>query len=89
YNGCQINRSKYLVPFEFGFYYDPAPAKGRPDDYWGITFASGIEKKDLFSIDLSYEYRFGNNIGTSILKELKFKQDVNEHQLNLSFIIFL
>ncbi len=37
--------------------------------------------------DMAYQYRFGNNVGTSIMKEWDFSQDVEEHTVYSSLII--
>lgn len=76
----------YVIPLRGGVFYDPAPAQGSPDTFFGVSFGSGIAY-DRFVFDLAYQFRFGNNVGDSILKELDFSQDVREHTVYASVII--
>jgi len=76
----------YIIPLRVGAFYDPAPAEGSPDDYFGFSLGSGIAY-GRFIFDIAYQYRFGNNVGTSILKNLDFSQDVEEHTVYSSVII--
>ena len=79
-------KPKYVIPLRGGVFYDPAPAEGSPDDYFGFSLGSGITY-GRFIFDIAYQYRFGNNVGTSILKNLNFSQDVEEHTVYSSVII--
>ena len=79
-------KPKYVIPLRGGAFYDPAPAEGSPDDYFGFSLGSGIAY-GRFVFDIAYQYRFGNNVGTSILKNLDFSQDMEEHTIYSSVII--
>ena len=81
-------RPGYVVPLRGGVFYDPAPAEGNPDDFFGFSVGSGLAVK-RFVFDIAYQYRFGNNIGTYILPHLGFSQDVEEHILYSSLIVHL
>jgi len=81
-----VIRSKYAIPFRCGVFYDPAPAQGNPDDYYGLSAGSGIAA-GRFVFDIAYQYRFGNDVGTSILQGLDFSQDVEEHTVYSSLIV--
>lgn len=76
---------KYTVPVRAGVFYDPAPAKGSPDNYYGFSLGSGIGY-GRFIFDIAYVYRFGRDVGKS-LGAGKFSQDVDEHSLFTSLII--
>jgi long-subunit fatty acid transport protein len=76
----------YVVPVRGGVFYDPAPAEGSPDDYYGFSLGSGFAK-GRFIFDLAYQYRFGRNVGGSILQNLDFSQDVDEHSVYGSLIV--
>jgi hypothetical protein len=80
-----IITQKYIIPLCAGVFYDPAPAQGSPDDIFGVSLGSGIGI-GKFYIDLAYQYRFGNRIGDSILKNLGFSQDSTEHTLYSSVV---
>jgi long-subunit fatty acid transport protein len=82
-----INKEKqYLVPIRGGVFYDPAPAAGNPDDFYGIAMGLGFSKNEWFSLDIAYQYRFGNDTGYHLVKGREFSQDVDEHMVYLSLI---
>lgn len=75
----------YNVPFRFGLFYDPAPAEGTPDDYYGMSLGTGYDN-NRFMTDIAYQYRFGNDVGGAGLEHLNMTQDVQEHKIFLSLI---
>jgi long-subunit fatty acid transport protein len=77
--------SEYVIPFRGGLFYDPAPAEGKVDNYWGFSLGSGIGFKQYF-FDFAYQFRFGKNIGTSVLQDFGFSQNVFEHLFYMSLI---
>lgn len=77
---------KYVVPLRAGVFYDPAPAEGSPDDYYGISIGSGIAWGRIV-FDMAYQYRFADSVGDSILKSLEYSQDLEEHMVYSSIII--
>jgi long-subunit fatty acid transport protein len=79
-------KSNYVVPLRGGVFYDPAPAEGSPDDFYGFSLGSGFAR-GRYIFDIAYQYRFGRNVGGSILQSLDFSQDVDEHSLFASLII--
>jgi len=79
-------KSKYVIPFRGGLFYDPAPAEGSPDDFYGFSLGTGIVM-GKFVFDLAYQYRFGKDTGSHILPGLKFSQDIREHTLYSSLIV--
>jgi long-subunit fatty acid transport protein len=79
---------KYVIPLRCGAFYDPAPAEGSPDDFYGFSLGSGFAR-GRFIFDLAYQYRFGRDVGESILQNLDFSQDVDEHSVYASIIIHL
>jgi len=81
--------NKDSVTLRSGFFYDPAPSENGVDDYYGISVGLGLTKMPWFSIDLAYQYRFGNNVGETMLRHLNFSQDVHEHMIYSSIIYYL
>jgi len=77
---------QYTIPLRGGFFYDPAPAEGSPDDFFGFSLGSGIAV-GRFVFDIAYRYRFGNDVGTHYLEALDFSQDVDEHTVYASLIV--
>lgn len=87
--GTEYFFKEYEVPLRFGIFYDPAPAEGNPDDIFGFSVGSGFTYKHgiiRFIFDIAYQYRFGNKIGRSYLKNWGFSQDIEEHTLYSSII---
>ncbi|MDM8515830.1 outer membrane protein transport protein [Desulfobacterales bacterium HSG16] len=78
-------RPKSIIPIRAGFFYDPAPAEGSPDDFFGFSMGSGIAVGSCV-FDAAYQYRFGNGVGQSAFKHLGFSQDIDEHSFYASLI---
>jgi len=76
----------YVIPLRAGIFYDPAPSEGSPDNYYGFSLGTGISV-GKFVFDIAYQYRFGNDVGDSIISGYDFSQDVKEHILHSSLII--
>lgn len=77
-------------PLRLGAFYDPAPAEGSPDEFYGFSLGSGVFVKQArrnFALDIAYQMRFARDVGASILQNLGFEQDVTEHTLYTSMIV--
>ncbi|MGD9732106.1 MAG: OmpP1/FadL family transporter [Desulfamplus sp.] len=81
---------KFVVPLRAGLFYDPAPASGSADNYYGFSLGSGISYKKLV-FDAAFTYRFGNDVGTDIfnIEDVGFSQDVYEYKIYASIIVHL
>jgi hypothetical protein len=75
----------YLIPLRLGLLYDPGPAKGSPDPYYGCSIGSGVGIGP-FVFDLAYQYRFGRNVTSAVYQNMQFSQDVDEHTIYSSLI---
>ncbi|MCP4112725.1 MAG: hypothetical protein GY749_45560, partial [Desulfobacteraceae bacterium] len=85
----RVNNEKgYIIPIRGGIFYDPAPTEDSPDDFYGFSLGSGFTLNDKFSVDIAYQYRYGDDVG-SILEEFEFSQDVSEHTIYFSLIYYL
>ncbi len=83
------SREGYVVPVRAGLFYDPAPAEGSPDNIYGFSLGLGLTRDEWFSLDIAYQYRFGNDIGKSnIFQDRGFSQDLDEHTVHVSVIYF-
>lgn len=78
----------YLFPLTFGFFYDPIPAQGSPADVFGFSIGTGIAHKKYYSFDLAYQYRFGDDTAGFMLEAMNFSQDLREHTLYSSFVLY-
>jgi long-subunit fatty acid transport protein len=76
----------YVFPFRCGLGYDPAPAVGEADDFYTLNAGMGVQIYNRISIDLAYEFRWGNNVNKSNLTGIDGGQDVKTHRLLASLI---
>ncbi len=80
--------NQYTIPVRAGIFYDPAPQQGSPDDIYGFSLGSGFVWYDKFSFDVAYQYRFGSDLGTGTLTGVEFSQDLSEHTIYGSVIVY-
>ena len=76
---------KVVIPLRAGVFYDPEPAEGNPDDFWGFSIGSGIAYKN-FVYDIAYQYRFGRDVRTTTVGNENSSQDVDQHTIYMSVI---
>jgi long-subunit fatty acid transport protein len=79
-------KPQYTVPVRAGVFYDPAPAQGTTDKYFGFSLGSGIGI-GRFIFDVAYQYRFGTDVGKSLVQGLNFSQNVGDHSIYTSLIV--
>lgn len=79
--------TRLKIPFRGGVFYDPAPSQGSPDDFFGFSIGSGLVF-DRFSWDIAWQYRFGNEVSSAIMPGYGFSQDVREHTVYTSLIVY-
>jgi long-subunit fatty acid transport protein len=79
-------KGKYVIPARAGMFYDPAPAKNNPDDFFGVSLGLGLTRINRFSLDFAYQYRFGES--TSLLPHHRLSNDVDEHSFYFSLIMY-
>ncbi len=82
-----IIQDTYVIPLRAGLFYDPAPAEGSPDDYYGFSLGGGVAFEYL-ALDIAYQFRTGNDVGGSMFEEVNFSMDVTEHKVYSSLIIY-
>ncbi len=79
-------RESICIPIRAGFFYDPAPADGAPDDYYGLSLGTGLAYK-WFIFDIAWQYRFGDGVGSSGAEGSDFSQEIREHTVYTSLIV--
>ena len=82
-----VMKEKYIVPVRAGLFYDPGPSEKGKDEYFGFSLGTGLIFKK-YVMDIAYQYRFGNDVGESFLEHLGFSQDVREHKIYSSVILY-
>lgn len=80
-------KPKYIIPLRAGVFYDPAPARNSPDDFFGFSIGTGIGM-NRFSLDAAYQYRFGRDVGGSKPTQSDLSVDVDEHSFFTSIIFY-
>ena len=77
------------IPVRTGIFYDPTPAVGNPDDYYGFNFGIGVNFLEKYIFDIAYRYRWGNNVGDSVIYNYPgdFSTDVSEYIMYSSLIV--
>jgi long-subunit fatty acid transport protein len=76
---------KVVIPLRAGVFYDPEPAEGSADDFWGFSIGSGIAYRKIV-FDVAYVYRFGRDVRTVTVGNQDSSQDVDQHMVYMSFI---
>jgi long-subunit fatty acid transport protein len=79
---------KYVIPARCGIFYDPAPATKHPDDYYGFSLGTGVGI-GRFIFDIAYEFRYGRNVNSAIVRDMDFSQNVRSHTVYSSIIVHL
>lgn len=94
-------RAKFLPSLRAGAFYDPEPAGGRPDkwfglgrvtgksdDFYGVTLGAGVLIKDRVNIDAAYIYRWGDDVRKDTFGFAGTDADVDQHSLYFSTVIY-
>ncbi|MGA1874425.1 MAG: OmpP1/FadL family transporter [bacterium] len=84
-----IQRPERIIPLRAGAFYDPEPAEGSPDDFFGVSLGTGISYRGLFSLDGVYQYRFGRRKEAESMQGEKIPGHISQHYLTLSLIYYL
>ena len=82
-----IITEQFVFPVRGGIFYDPAPADGSPDDYFGFSLGGGIGYQ-RYIFDIAYQFRRGNDVNASMWQGENLPIDVTEHKLYCSLIMY-
>lgn len=83
-----VDYPRRIFPVRGGIFYDPEPAGGHIDHFYGISLGSGYSFGD-FVFDIAYQYRFGKKENAEILQGHQISSNVKQHYLYASMIIYL
>ena len=78
---------RQIFPIRAGIFYDPEPASGRVDNFYGVSLGSGFLLKN-FAFDIAYQYRFGEKKDVESLSSQKISSDIKQHYLYSSIIVY-
>jgi len=76
-----------VIPIRAGIFYDPEPAEGSPDDFFGFSIGSGVAYKGIV-YDIAYQYRFGRDVRSTKVGNQDSTQDVDQHTIYMSLIYY-
>ena len=80
-----MQNKNIAIPVRAGFFYDPEPSEGSPEDFYGCAIGLGIAYEKLI-VDMAYQLRWGNDVDTGNLIAGS-TADVIQHTLLASLII--
>jgi len=80
-------RSGSIVPLRFGLFFDPEPAVGHIDEFYGFSLGTGFAR-GLIALDVSYQYRMGNNVTTDFHGAPDSDPDIQQHTFMASAILY-
>lgn len=79
--------NRFIIPIRSGFFYDPEPASGDVDNFYGCSFGTGISFKS-FAFDIAYLYRIGEKRDVEDMLDQKISSDIKQHYLHTSMIFY-
>jgi len=80
-----------------GMFYDPEPAQGNAEDFYGLSVGTGFtyrrpdgqgDLREVLSLDWAYQYRFGLDVEGDVLGMPDSDADVDQHLLLASLIFY-
>ena len=88
--GCEVLliRDNHIIPFRFGFGYDPAPAIDNVDDFYTVNMGTGIQFLEHLNLDIAYEFRWGNNVNSDTFQGFDASEDIRQHRVLASMIYY-
>jgi len=82
-------RNNYVVPVRGGLFYDPEPAVGERNDYYGFSLGTGYARGRIV-VDASYQYRYGDDVIAYDLSGIPdARADIEQHAFMFSAILYL
>jgi long-subunit fatty acid transport protein len=80
-------QSNSLIPVRAGLFYDPEPAKGHLDEFYGFSLGTGYARgRAVF--DIAYQFRTGNNVAGDIPSIEGSTADISQHTVMVSLIYY-
>lgn len=95
---------KQLWSVRGGLFYDQEPAtgkssgftwpwergSGKPDGFWGFAAGTGVQFLQRVNIDFAYQFRCGLGVNADYIRGVSgFKEDVIQHRVLLSTVVYL
>lgn len=82
-----LKRNSGIIPIRFGIFYDPEPAEGRVDDFYGAGAGTGFLCR-RFSFDMAYQYRFGEKRHVEAILNEYIDAKITQHYLYTSMVLY-
>ena len=83
-----VIRPRDIIPLRFGIFYDPEPATGHLDEFYGFSLGTGYARGRM-AVDFAYQFRTGNNLTGDIPNIPDSNVDMNQHTAMASVIFYL
>ncbi|MFX1494671.1 MAG: outer membrane protein transport protein [Promethearchaeota archaeon] len=100
-----VTRKDIIPSIRGGVFYDPSPAPNKADDFYGVSLGLGMtlrekkrsllrrtrkrERKDIMSIDMAYQYRWGRQLEGETIQGVNSPADVDHHLIYFSIIYYI
>jgi len=75
--------------FRGGIFYDPAPAIKKVEDIYGASLGVGVTIKKHYNVDFAYQYRWGDEVGNTLITQSDYSQKLQEHLLYFSITYYI
>ncbi|MEW6599797.1 MAG: outer membrane protein transport protein [Nitrospirota bacterium] len=79
--------SEAIIPVRAGLFYDPEPAKGHIDEFYGFSLGTGYARGSAV-FDISYQFRTGNNVTGDIPSVEGSQADIKQHTAMFSLCYY-
>lgn len=76
-----------IISIRSGLFYDPEPASGHVDNFYGVSVGTGITFPS-FAFDIAYQYRFGEKKRAEDMLGEKISSDIKQHYIYSSVIFY-
>ncbi|MGA1865099.1 MAG: OmpP1/FadL family transporter, partial [bacterium] len=76
-----------IIPFRFGLFYDPEPASGRVDHFYGASLGTGLQLTKC-AFDMGYQYRFGKKEEAEFIDNREISAKISQHYIYASLILY-
>jgi len=80
-------REQSVIPVRFGLFYDPEPATGKTDEYYGFSMGTGYATERI-AFDIAYQFRMGNFLDSDVGVIKNTTADVRQHSVLMSLIYY-
>jgi long-subunit fatty acid transport protein len=78
---------RVILSSRLGLFYDPEPARGQPNDFFGFGLGAGITAGPV-ALDWAFQYRFGHEVEGDSIKGENSPAEVKQYSFYYSLIYY-